>query len=156
MIDLDDILQKRLADLERGVPLEAVLADLPPEASSLAPLIKLASESRLLAHPQMSPAAARLQQARLAAAAARSKLTRLLASLPPLPVWLGRGKAAYAVASIGIVFVFIFLGLGLFAIGQASAHTARLENPSGIVEVASASGDWHFLQDGESLTQGQS
>ena len=157
MIDLDDILQKRLADLERGVPLEAVLADLPPEASSLAPLIKLASESRLLAHPQMSPTAARLQQARLVAAAARSKLSRLLTRLPPLPVWLNGSKAAYAMVSLGIVFVFIFLGLGLFAVQQASAHTARLASPNGIVEVASASGDdWHFIQEGESLTQGQS
>ncbi len=157
MIDLDDILQKKLADLERGVPLETVLAELPPEASSLAPLIRLASKSRLLAHPQLSPMAARLQQARLVAAVTRQRLAGWLAKLPPLPAWMTTGKAVYALGSLAIVFVFVLLGVSLLALGQGATHTARLIDPSGIVEVATANGDeWHFIQEGENLKEGQS
>jgi hypothetical protein len=156
MIDLDDLLQVKLSDLERGVPLEVVLADLPPEASSLAPLIKLASESRLLAHPQMSPASASVQQVRLTAAVLRTRLTRWFGALPPLPAWVSETKAAYALGSLTILMVFVVLGLSLAGLGQGSTHTAHLANPVGIVEVSAPSGDWHFLEEGENLTQGQS
>ncbi len=156
MSDLDEILQKKLSDLERGVPLEEILADLPPEASSLVPLLKLASESRLLAHPQMSPNTVRLQQAQLVAATIRTKLARWAAGLPKLPIWLTETRAVYALGSVTILAVFVILGLSLFALGAGPAHTAHLVDPSGIVEVSSPSGDWHFLQEGESLDQGQS
>ncbi len=156
MTELDELLQTKLSDLERGVPLEVILADLPPEASSLAPLIKLASESRLLAHPQMSPTAVRLQQARLMAAVVRTRISRWLGALPPLPAWVSGTRAAYALGSLTILLVFIFLGLSLAALGQGSLHTAQLVNPVGVVEVSAPSGDWHFMEEGEKLVQGQS
>ncbi len=156
MTDLDELLQAKLSDLERGVPPEAVLADLPPEASALVPLIKLASESRLLAHPQMSPAAARLQQARLMAALVRTRVSGWFRALPKLPAWVSDTKAAYALGSVTILLVFVVLGISLVGLGQGSAHTARLSDPVGVVEVSAPSGDWHFLDENENLTQGQS
>ncbi len=156
MTDLDELLQTKLSDLERGVPLEAVLADLPPEASELAPLLKLAAESRLLAHPQMSPAAVRAQQIQLMAAVVRTRLARWLAALPKLPAWVSDTKAAYALGSVTILLVFVVLGISLIGLGQGPTRTARLSGPAGVVEVSAPSGDWHFLQEDENLTQGQS
>jgi len=44
----DDRLQELLEELERGVPLEAVLKHLPPDSQELAPLIRQAAQARTL------------------------------------------------------------------------------------------------------------
>ena len=52
MLSYDDILERKLEALEKGQPLERVLAGMPEEARDLEPLLQLASTIRTLPHPQ--------------------------------------------------------------------------------------------------------
>src|SRR5450759_3097261 len=89
MIDLDELLQKNLAAIENGIPLERVVAELPPEAQELAPMLRLAAASRLLPYPEMHPDSVRAQRVRVAEAAVQPRKM--------WPSWLPRSKAASAV-----------------------------------------------------------
>ena len=55
-IQMEELLQNRLEALENGIPLEEVLAGLPTEAASLAPMIRLAAQTRQLPSPTFSAA----------------------------------------------------------------------------------------------------
>ena len=52
MPDYDDMLQKKLSDLENGADLDEVLQDLPEEAKEIGSLIRLASTVRTMPHPE--------------------------------------------------------------------------------------------------------
>lgn len=150
----DELLQSCLAALERGVPLEKVLAELPAEASSLAPLITMAAAARNLDHPQMSPAVAQAQRARVMGAthALRTKPARFI-----LPQWAAGRRAPLALAGGLALFVLVvLLGISLSIAGSAAAHSVQLADVSGLVEVASApdANDWHFIVPGERIQQG--
>ena len=61
-----------------------------------------------------------------------------------------------SLAIFALVAVFA-LGTALFLAGPASAHSARLANVTGWVEVAPSadSSDWRFVSDGEQVRQGE-
>ena len=52
MDNRDDILQQKLIDLESGIPLEHILADIPAEEKELSKLIRLAADVRSMPHPR--------------------------------------------------------------------------------------------------------
>src|SRR5450756_1864271 len=152
MIDLDELLQKNLAAIENGIPLERVVAELPPEAQELAPMLRLAAASRRLPYPEMHPDSVRAQRVRVAEAAVHPRIM-----WPSLPSWLTRSKAVFVMgAGLGLLAL-VGLAISLIAAGPVSAKSARLADPQGMVEVASSanSGDWHFIQSGEDISQGQ-
>ena len=154
MLNLDDTLQTQLAALESGVPLETVLANLPAEARELVPLIELAAASRSLPSPQLRPETVRAQRVRVTGAA------QARAARPFFPAWLTHRRAFLAVGSGLAVFALVAvfaLGTALFLAGPASAHSARLANVTGWVEVAPSadSSDWRFVSDGEQIRQGE-
>jgi hypothetical protein len=149
MIDLDELLQKNLAAIENGIPLERVLAELPPEAQELAPMLRLAAASRLLPYPEMHPDSVRAQRVRVAEAAVQPRKM--------WPSWLPRSKSVSAMGVWAGLLALVILVISLIAAGPVSAKSARLVDPQGMVEVASSanSGDWHFIQSGEDISQGQ-
>ena len=67
MFNLDEIMQERLVLLERGVPLEQVLAGLPAEAAELTPLLTLAAAAHSTKHPALPPQVVLAQHARVEA-----------------------------------------------------------------------------------------
>ena len=152
MIDLDELLQKNLAAIENGIPLERVLAELPPEAQELAPMLRLAAATRSQPNLMMHPDLVRAQRVRVAEAAVHPPIM-----WPSLPSWLTRSKAVFVMgAGLGLLAL-VGLAISLIAAGPVSAKSARLADPQGMVEVASSanSGDWHFIQSGEDISQGQ-
>lgn len=149
MIDLDGLLQKNLSAIENGAPLETVLAELPPEAQELAPMLSLAAATRRLPHPMMDFDSVRTQRARVAEAAVHpSKMG---------PSWLSRRRAMSALGVWAGLLALVILAISLIATGPVSAKSARLADPQGMVEVASSanSEDWHFIQSSEDISQGQ-
>lgn len=154
MDEMDHILQAKLAELESGIPLDKVLAGLPPEAQDLAPLIALANAARNAPHPQLSGEVARAQQARVAAAA---RVTQPVAKRAPvLAIFQNRLVLGGAVA-LFIVVALVGLGISLMTANPVSTQTARLADIAGLVEVAPAaqSSEWHFLTGSEQVRQGQ-
>lgn len=154
MLNVDELLQERLAALENGVPLEKVLAELPPEANELAPLIKLAATAHGIPQPHLDSAVAQAQQIKVTAAA------RTAISKPGPLVWMTYNKNFIALGAGLAIFIFVAaaaLGTALFLAGPASAKSAQLAGVNGLVEVASSanSGDWHFVTTSERLHQGE-
>lgn len=171
MSDLDALLQEKLAALENGEPLEAVLADLPAEAEELAELLQLATAVRSLPHPMPVNAQVAAQRQHVMAAAevhtqplrqAETKTQRRSVPVmpakkirwPALPVF-GGGAAAGFIGAFALVLV-LLVGLGMW-LGGSSLDTVRAENVSGWVEVASSdtAEDWKTLKEGARLESGQ-
>ena len=166
MTEKDETLQIQLDALKRGVPLEKILAELPPEDHDLAPLIRLAAAAREVDHPLMSPESARIQQEQVKAAARalttplRPAVTRPAPSRLTLPAWVTSHKWQFALGTaMALILVFTAgaFGLGLFLAGPASAHSAQVVDVNGMVEVTSSqnNNDWHFISNGDRVTQGQ-
>src|SRR5512133_2700792 len=119
MLNYDDLLQKKLSDLENGASLDTLLQDLPEEAKDLAPLLRLAASVRAMPHPE--PLANQVQSQRqqvMAAAQANTRpIQRPAASPTPMQrtlfpriswKWLGAG-AAFAAAGAMVVFIALVL-----------------------------------------------
>ncbi len=156
MTEHDDVLQKALAEIEAGKPLEWVLADLPQDKADLAALIRLTAAVRAVPHPEPSPDVVRAPQLR---AAARS-LSRPQNSNGRLPEmhrrWLLPGLAGALAAAMCAVFSMVLLAGGLWLRGPGDAQFVTLRSVSGRVEVASASREgWHAASSGERLQAGQ-
>lgn len=152
MINLDELLQKNLSAIEDGAPLESVLAELPPEAQELVPMLRLAAAARTLPYPRMAPEAVHAQRLRVSEAAVHSR-----SLWPSLPSWLTRTKAVFAMgAGLGILAL-VVMAISFIMAGPVSAKSARLADPQGMVEVASSANneDWHFIQADEDISQGQ-
>ena len=161
MMDLDEILQEQLEALERGVPLENVLAELPPEAAELIPLLKLAVAAHKIPHPGLSMETSRSQRARvMAAAQARRAPARPLSTWASISARL-TGRTGFPALAAGLAFIFLFAisaaGIGFYMAGPASAHSVQTIEVNGLVEVSSSpdANDWHFISSGDQLSQGQ-
>jgi hypothetical protein len=152
MNDLNELLQMSLSALENGTPLERVLAELPPEAQELAPMLRLAAATRRLPYPKMHPESVRTQRLRISEA---KPLPRH--RLPSLPFWLTGNKSIFVLGSAVVLLVAVVLAVSFFSAGPVSARSASLVNPQGMVEVASSEtgDDWHFIDSTETITQGQ-
>jgi ferric-dicitrate binding protein FerR (iron transport regulator) len=168
MSESDDRLQEFLEELEQGIPLETVLKNLPPDRQELAPLIRLAAQARVLKYPEMSQEKARLLQQRVDDAGARSLQPARPAEhkphstfrrqlLPAKLAWSQHPKAFSGLA-IGLVVVLAVLGLWIYSAGPVSARAATLTNVTGMVEVTNLqdASNWHFIDSGEKIQQGQS
>lgn len=161
MLDKDQVLQDRLDALKRGIPLEKVIADLPEDGRDLEPLIRMAAAVQGLTYPKMDPEKSRIQHRRVLSAARSARAaTRPSVRQPSLTTWMSSHKGWLAVGtalSVVLVFSITILGLGLYLVGPASAHSARLMDVTGLVEVAPSadSNDWQFITNGGQVSQGQ-
>ncbi len=146
MSKLDDILQKRLEELEHGKPLEEVLENLPQQDQQLIPLIRLVDQTRSIPHPELSQEKAKSQQEKVVAEfiTARSSGNAFhkkrsgvhlgfswsaLGDLVLQPSW----KTGLAV---GVLAVFAAVGVWFYNAGPVSAHSASLANVTGVVELS--------------------
>ena len=151
MTQRDEILQNCMAALENGQPLEEVLASLPPEAASLAPMIRLAAQVRQSPTPPFSPAAYQ-RQIGIVRAAASARPARRGLRLPPWPTSTRQFTFGMLAA---LAVVVLALGVGLILTGPVAAQSASLSNVTGMVEVAPAQGaDWHFVSGSEHIGKG--
>lgn len=167
MPNYDDILQNSLHNLEKGLPLDAVMRDLPEDAEELSGLIRLAAAVRAIPHPEPQTASAQAQ---------RQTVMREAVSLPPLarprpfgstqptqPIRTNRslwGVFTHTVPVRAAAFLLILV-LAAAAVGlwkNASAmDTARVENVVGQVQVAESADEsqWKNLSNGDRLREGQ-
>ena len=149
MSEMDDLLQKKLEALENGQPLNAVLEELPGEASRLSELIRLVSAVRGLPHPHPSMQRDLAHRRRQPARSPRTDWLQLRPS-----VLLSGGLLTAMV----LVFLFASLvGAGLWLAGPRNAQAATLMSVDGIVEVASSASkaDWRLARDGFRVVEGQ-
>ena len=164
MPNIDELLERKLEALEKGLPMERVLADIPEEAMDLKPLLVLASAIRALPHPE--PASALARQS-LESIAAREKTRpiaqpRILSPRPrilspqPRILWpFGRTGLAVGFAAATLVVLLTFMAF--FSLGSQRARAASLEEVSGVVRVASGNieGKWQPAEDGVRVRAGQ-
>ena len=172
MPNFDDILEKKLEALEKGQPMDKVLADLPQEAIDLGALLHLASSIRAMPHPQPTSV---LAHNRLESAAAREKtrpithprlvsprprivspLESILSSLPRILMPQLRLSMAVGFAAVTLVLLFTLVAFFSLA-GSGRAKAATLTEMSGVVRVASARGgeEWLPLEAGDKVRAGQ-
>lgn len=175
MLNYDDLLQQKLDQLERGEPLEDVLKDLPEEAADLASLIRLAAAVSAVPHPE--PLAETVSQQRKQLIASAEEITRPVPqrqTLPTLPArpsmqpryqprnqpkqwnplaWLS-GPAMLGAAGAAVVLLIIaVIGLSAWLSGRGM-DTARVEQISGQVQVASGGTQWKNIDAGYRLKRG--
>jgi hypothetical protein len=154
MSEMDELLQQKLNALEAGVTPEAALQDLPAGADEVKSLLTLAAEVRELPHPEPSAEHTRVLQHKLISAAReQSHSSTSRPSRSPLKWILAAGLAGAAFLCLfGVVAL---VGVGLLRQGSNSTQTATLVEVIGQVEVASSSGSWHRLDDGDKVKSGQ-
>jgi len=164
MPNFDELLERKLEALEKGLPVERVLADIPEEAMDLKPLLMLASAIRALPHPKPVSVLARQS---LESIAAREKTRpiaqpRILSPKPrilspqPRILWpFGRTGLAVGFAAVTLVVLLTFMAF--FSLGSQQARAASLMEVSGVVRVASGSveGKWQAAEDGLRVRAGQ-
>ena len=172
MPNFDDILEKQLEALEKGQPLDRILADLPQDAKELGTLLQLATSIRAIPHPQPASALAYNRLERTAALektrpishprilspkprilspqqSILSSLPRIL--MPQLRLGMAVGFAAVTLALLFTLVAFFSLG------GLGRAKAATLTEVSGVVRVADARGgeEWLPLEAGDKVRAGQ-
>lgn len=154
MSEIDNLLQQRLHAMEEGTPLDAVLTDLPAEATELTPLLRLASATRRLPQPELSTAGQQTLRRRISSEAQGYGR--------PLRRSNGRGVRralipAFAGFAVMALFLVVVFGTGVWIPGPQNVHAAALLDVSGQVEVASSSQDsaWSTVSDGAKVTTGQ-
>jgi len=178
MFNRDDILQQKLIDLESGIPLEIVLADVPAEEKELLELIRLAADVRTMPHPKPRLAQKHtlkhtLTQSTIYPPGSNGNGHRSYQDqLPPmkpnqkpgkprrfLPNLNPRLTAVAALAGVLLIVGFIgsiFIFGGLWLTTARGAQAATIENVTGTVEMTTSVGaDWQLLSAGDKLRSGQ-
>lgn len=160
MLNHDDILQKKLDELESGIPLETVLQDLPAEAKELEDLIRLAATVRTLPHPEPAVNQVAVQRQQVMAAAVRHTqprphLSPAAKKYHPAWKWIGAGSLVGMAAGLMVLFAFMVIGVGMWLSGR-DISAARVENVTGQVQVATNSSgtQWKNIEVGGRLHRG--
>ena len=163
----DNLLEERLAWLERGEPLDMCLADLSEED---AVLLKKAAALRTIA--SSTPASNKIAQHRqelLQFARENSKMSsKSSAGNRSRPRWLFPAALAGSAFAVFTCFVIFALAAGLTGLGLSSLHlpggaapkasdpqSAMLEDLQGFVEVQDESGTWKVAQLGQAMQAGE-
>jgi hypothetical protein len=153
-----DELQRRLARLESGEPLESVLSGLPEAEANL---IKFAVSLRQLA--SLSPAASRMAAQRkqfLHTAQERKIMTTQPKTSRPW-AWAIGLVGALSVCALAIAGLGGLAGFGLLRNSQQSAFQAPnatsgvLGDAHGLVEIKSPDGEWTLAHNGQTIVTGQ-
>ncbi|MBE0695848.1 MAG: FecR domain-containing protein [Anaerolineaceae bacterium] len=157
MLNYDDLLQQKITDIENGLPIEKVVAELPAEAKELEPLIRLAAAVRGMPHPEPMPETAKTQQRQVMAAAQTH--SRPTTSTPLAGIgwkWLSGAALAGAATTTIIMFIILAAGLG-FWLNKRNQDTIRVESILGQVQVANnkEGTTWKNLTVGDRLSRGQ-
>ena len=172
MLNHDELLDQKLTELENGQPLDAVLQSLPEEAQELGALLRLAAAVRTAPHPEpvAETIAAQRQQVRAAAKIntqpvprpAPSSTAPTIHAQPSRPApshsgftwrWLGAGALALAGTTALLVFGLVLAGIS-FWMSSRTMDSARIENLTGQVQVASARGKWENVSVGYHFREG--
>jgi hypothetical protein len=163
MSNKDELLQKHLASIENGTPVDKVLADLPDDMNDLAPLISLVAAMKSLPHPKPQLAYIHALKHKIMTAAQEIRLPlRPSAHNGHRRLELGSLGWTIAPAFAGVLLLLVMLsatmvGVLLWINGPSGARAATLTNISGQVEVTSAdvSGGWEAAANGVRVSAGQ-
>jgi hypothetical protein len=144
----DQLLHDCLEDLKKGVPLEQLIARIPPEHASLIPQLRLAAQTRTLPQAVLSPSRGQFQREMIKREA--RKVYR--------PSWLPASTPWYAVpaGAMAVLAVLLIILSAIFTT-PASASYATLMDVNGIVEVSDdiAAEEWTPLENGDRVKEGQ-
>jgi hypothetical protein len=162
MPDYDELLQKKLEQLEGGAPLETVLQDLEDSAGASAgeieTLIRLATAVRSVAHPEPELSHVEIQRQQVMAAAARH--TQPTAGNHPVvkrPAWnwLTATTLLAGAGAVAIIFAMVLVGAGFWLSGQNN-NSARVEFLNGQVQIAAnaSATRWKNIQPGDRIHRG--
>jgi hypothetical protein len=161
MLNYDELLQKKLDQLESGAPLETVLQDLPQDddsAQEILSLIRLAAAVRNVPHPE--PELSHLQAQRQHVMAAAIRDTQPAPRPKPLiqrPAWnwLTAGALLAGAGAMAIFFALVLVAAGFWFSSQQT-DTARVEYMNGQVQMATnaAPTQWKNIQPGARLRRG--
>jgi len=153
MSNLDDLLQHQLEALEQGRKLDEVIEQIPDEAIELAPLIRLASAVRRVAHPnpQLNGATAR----QLATAARQNGRGQHQPQKQPI-FSLPQLRPALATLAVLCAVALLLVG-GLWMVKPQNARAAVAMEVAGVVEMASGpdASNWVLVKDGYKIRHGQ-
>lgn len=151
MSDLDEIFQNQLEAIESGKPLEKVLEEMPAEESELAPLLRLASAVRTVAHPapQKDGVLTYVQNAATRRNHNHRPSPRLTFNRP----WM---RPAFATVAV-LCAVVILLAAGMWLVGPRNANAATLMDVAGQVEVAAndSATSWKPVSEGDQVHSGE-
>ncbi len=161
MLNHDDLLQKKLSELENGAALDAVLRDLPAEAKELEMLVRLAAAVRDAPHPVPAASQVSAQRREVLAAAVRNTqpasahASAGAAARRPAWNWLTAGALLAAAGAMALFFALVLLGAG-FWFSSRGANTVKVENLNGQVQVATdkAGTSWKNIETGARLHAG--
>ena len=160
MPDFDEILNKKITELENGASLESVLRDLPEEARDLTPLIRLAAAVRSLPQPEPEASQVTLQRQQVMAAAIRNtQPVRQRQPRQPLPVlrWgqLSAGAALSLAGALVVLLAVVVFGASAW-FSARTMNSAVVESVSGQAQVATnaAGTAWKNIAAGDRLRQG--
>ena len=173
----EDRLQDRLARLEAGEPLDALLADLPPEEAEL---VRMAADLRAVPYPAREVSAVNVQRAQLLRAAqAQQRKVAMEPKFTSTPRWVWFTALAGA-GVFALLCMFSLVGAGAFWLWNSSGvtenlfpnpfaasptsvpvaqapdpQTAVLLDARGRVEVQASDGAWKSASIGDTVQAGQ-
>jgi len=143
MTDLDDLLEERLRDLDRGLPLEEVVQLVPPEAAEILPLLRRAAVTREVSQPSMASSKARAQRGEI------MKFARSNAQ-PERRFSLRFALTQLSMAMVLVVVALLTIGLT----GPRGSRSATLTDVNGVVEVFDGQ-NWQAASTGDRVKSGQ-
>jgi hypothetical protein len=155
----DDKLEKELQAMERGVPMDRILAEESASSETIS-LVNLAAAIRDLPHPKQDNQAVESQRQKITTAA-REK------SLPNEKTHGKKGGMltdrwwlipAFSGLALALLMVFILVaGTGIYFLGPRGAHAATLTDIAGRIQVSSSdeSNDWYLVSNGDQVRSGQ-
>lgn len=159
MLDYDDILQKKIDEIEHGASIEDALRDLPEEAGEIKDLIRLASAVRTVPHPEPLAETVIAQRRALLAAAARDTIpvARRAAPQPQRSFWgwLTPGAALSAAGAFAVLLLVAAAAMGFWFVNRGQ-DVVKVDAVSGQVQVAvnPAGTEWNNLSAGDTLRRG--
>lgn len=154
MPDFDELLQRKLEDLEEGDSPVKTIKSLPGEAADLEPLIYLAATLREMPYPELGTESSRYMQKELVKAARGAMKLPMRKRTPSLAWMLTPGFASLTLVFLGMLV--IFFGARAWLAGPTPARTALLSQVTGQVQVADRTGiAWNNVQAGASLRTAQ-
>lgn len=134
MSDHEELLQRRLEELENGASPRQAAKGLSGEDADLESLIFLAAALKEMPHPKLAPETSRNMQKELIQTARGILNLPMRKKLPSLAWWRSPGFAGLTLAIL--IIGIIFFGGRVWMAGPSSARTAILTVSSGQVQVA--------------------
>lgn len=159
MPESDDKLEEKLQAMERGVPMDRVLAEESASSETIS-LVNLAAAIRDLPHPKQDNQALESQRQKITTAAREKSLHNGKTHGKKGGMFTDRWWLIPAFSGVALAVLMVFIlaaGAGIYIMGPRAAHAATLTDVAGRIEVSSSdvSKDWYLVSNGDQVRSGQ-